>query len=420
MAEFRYRASDAGGHQQRGVLEASGHEAALRMLRARGLTPVELVENGGPPEGGADPLPGGVEVPRSGRWGWLRRSDRGVGSDDVRAVTAELAIMLKAGLPLDRALRLLSGMGIRASLASLLEDVSRSVKSGKALSQALVPHAHVFGEFYVSLIRAGETSGRLAEALGDLSEHLERVKELRDSVVSALIYPAILVVVAFLSVALMLGFVVPQFESLFDDMGEALPLPTQIVVGAGHFVAEYGWLFVVGVVLVASILQRWWATERGRTWKHRRLLALPIFGDVLRKYEITRFTRCMGALLGSGVPIVQAIRTSADTMGNELLRAAMLSVPQAVKQGGRLADALDRTGLFTQFSVNMVRLGEETGRLDSTLLEVARVHDREVQTGVKRALSLIEPALILSLGAIIAAIIVSILMGILSVNELAI
>ncbi|MGD9943028.1 MAG: type II secretion system F family protein [Burkholderiaceae bacterium] len=356
--------------------------------------------------------------------GTARRSlfsrDRGPGHRDVHHLTSELAVMLRAGLPLDRSLRVLIGMNQKPSVGALLEDLLKSVKAGKGLSQALAPHHELFGDFYVNMVRSGETGGQLADVLSRLAEHLERVRQLREGVVSAVIYPAILVVVAVISVVLMLGFVVPQFESLFKDMGEALPWPTQVIVAAGHLVAQWGWLLALGVVGLVLLVRSALRTPAGRLWRDRHLLRLPVLGPLIRKYEITRFARSMGTLLGNGVSIVTAIRIASDTMENHLLRGAMVSVGPAIKQGERMAQALERTGLFTPLALNMVRLGEETGRLDAMLLELARIHDDEVQSGVKRALTLLEPVLILLMGAIIAAIIVSILMGILSVNDLAV
>ncbi|HRQ56940.1 MAG TPA: type II secretion system F family protein [Azoarcus taiwanensis] len=420
MPEFAYRAADASGKSRDGRIDASSREAALRTLKSRGLTPLKLDEAGSMSAIVAKPEKPAAAAPAVARRGRFINADRGPDHNDIHNFTSELAVMLRAGLPLDRALKVLIGMSTRPSFAALLEDVFKSVKSGKGFSQALAPHQALFGDFYVNMVRSGEAGGQLADVLSRLAEHLERVKALRESVISALIYPAILVVVAVISVFLMLGFVVPQFEALFEDMGEALPLPTEVVVAAGHLIADWGWLVVIVVVGVGWSIRRWFATPAGRQWRDTRLLRVPVLGEVVRKYEITRFARSMGTLLGNGVPIVNAIKIATDTMGNHRLRAAMANVAPSIKQGGRLADALEQSALFTPLAVNMVRLGEETGRLDSMLLELARVHDAEVQSGVKRALTLIEPLLILTLGAIIAAIIVSILMGILSVNELAV
>jgi len=416
MPEFDYRAASAAGKLIDGRVDAGSQDAVLRQLRSQGLTPIRVT----------DALPAGAgqatgrkpaSVAAGRRWFARRRPPD---YQDVHTFTSELAVMLRAGLPLDRALRVQIGMSIKPSFAALLDDIFESVKGGDSFSQALAPHQTLFGEFYINMVRSGEAGGQLAEVLSRLAEHLERVKALRESVVSALIYPAILVVVAVISVFLMLGFVVPQFEALFADMGEALPLPTRTIVAAGHLVTEWGWLIVAALVLVIWVFRRWLSTSGGRQWRDARLLGIPVLGAVVKKYEVTRFARSMGTLLGNGVPIVSAIRIATDTVGNLRLRAAMGQITPMIKQGGRLADALEGSGLFSPLALNMVRLGEETGQLDAMLLELARVHDAEVQSGVKRALTLVEPLLILTLGAIIAAIIVSILMGILAVNDLAI
>ena len=419
MPEFSYRAADASGAARSGRVQAATRDAALRQLRTQGLTPLHLTETGTAP--GAPAPEAGAEaaaaVPAARPW-W-RGGDRGPNAADVHHLTGELAVMLRAGLPLDRALRVQIGMGGKASVTALLEDVLKAVKSGKGLSQALTPRRALFGDFYINMVRSGEAGGHLGEVMDRLAEHLERMRALRESVISALMYPAILVVVAAISVFLMLGFVVPQFETLFADLGDALPLPTRIIVGLGHLVADWGWLLVLLAAAAVWLARRRLATPAGRQWRDSRLLRVPVFGAVVRKYQITRFARSLGTLLGNGVPIVTAVGIANDTMDNHELRAAMASVAPAIKQGGRLADALEGAGLFAPLALNMVRLGEETGRLDAMLLELARVYDGEVQSGVKRALTLIEPLLILVLGAVIAAIIVSILLGILSVNQLA-
>ncbi len=422
MPDFAYRAADAAGKLFEGRIDAANKDVALRNLRNQGLTPIRLDEAA---LGAALPAAAAANDGAAARGGvdvasGLLAHERGLVQGDVHNFTGALAVMLRAGLPLDRALRVMIGMSAKPSLTALLEDVFKAVKAGKGFSQALAPHQTLFGEFYINMVRSGEAGGQLAEVLTRLAEHLERVKALRESVISALIYPAILIVVAVISVFLMLGFVVPRFEALFDDMGEALPLPTQLIVAAGHLVTDWGVVLLVAMVAAAWLFRRWLATPAGRYWRDKRLLNLPVLGEIVRKYELTRFARSMGTLLGNGVPIVSAIRIATDTMGNHRLRAAMDGVAPSIKQGGRLADALEKSALFTPLGLNMVRLGEETGRLDAMLLELARVHDSEVQAGVKRALTLIEPMLILTLGAIIAAIIVSILMGILSVNDLAI
>lgn len=419
MADFAYKATNAQGVVDSGRLSAPSREEALRQLRAKGLTPLRLesATAGAGAGSAAGVSPQGSEVMATARMSVRARKP---GHKDVTHLTGELSVMLSAGLPLDRALKVLIGMNGNPALSGLLEGVLADVKSGKGLSQALQPHRALFGDFYISMVRSGEAGGQLAQVLERLAEHLERMRELRDSIVSALIYPSILLLVAVLSVVLMLGFVVPQFEALFLDMGEALPLPTQIVVELGRFVTEWGFAMVAVLIAGAWGVRQWLRAEAGQKWRDERLLSLPVLGDILRRYEITRFARGTGTLLANGVPIVTAVEIGSETIGNQRLRQAIAGIIPTIKQGGRFALALETTGVLTPLAVNMVRLGEETGRLDQMLLEVARVHDREVQAGVKRGLTLVEPMLILVLGAAIAAIIISILMGILSLNELAI
>lgn len=406
MSDYHYRAVSHAGAMDIGMLEASSAEDALQQLRTRGLIPVSVTVRDI-----------GSKKRRSN--GAERR--RGPPSHhEILSITSELAVMLRAGLPLDRALKVLVGMGPRQELKTMLDDLLTAVKGGKSLSQALRAYPSVFGHFYVNMVRSGEASGALAMVFERLAEHLERIKNLRDSVVAALIYPAILMVVACLSVSLMLGFVVPKFEQLFSDMGSALPLPTQIVVRAGNFMADYGWLIGLVIVIGGFLFRRWTKTSAGQEWLGKYLLRVPMLGEVVMKYELTRFSRTMGTLLANGVSILDALGIASETVGNQPLRASLGGLAAAIKQGGRLSVSLEKTGLFSQLAVNMVQIGEETGRLDTMLLELARVSDGEVQAGVRRVLTLLEPLLILVLGVVIAAIIISILMGILAVNDLAV
>lgn len=420
MAEFAYRAATLAGETRQGRVSAESRETALRQLQSQGLTPISVQPSGPEP---AHPVDGG-SVPRAGlaqaRRHWGLRSEQVANRADVLTLTSELAVMLKAGLPLDRALRVMADMTTRAPVAALVEDLLASVKAGKPFSQALDNHRALFGEFYINLLRAGEASGHLADTLAQLAAYLEKLSEIRESVISALTYPAILLVVAALSIVLMLGFVVPQFEMLFDDMGEALPWATRALLSSADFVTGGGAWLLVALPFALLLGQRVLRSPSGRRWCDGWLLNLPILGRIVRDADLTRFARSLGTLLGNGVPIVNALRIAIDTMSNQFLRSRISPLPDAIKRGERIADALVPVRLFSPLALNMVRLGEETGRLDAMLLELARVQERKIQSSIKRALTLIEPVLILLLGGIIAGMMAAILMGILSVNELAI
>jgi general secretion pathway protein F len=305
-------------------------------------------------------------------------------------------------------------------MRSVLTELLKAVKGGKALSMALQPFEETFGSFYLSMVRAGEASGQLSAVLDRLVEHLESAKATRDSVVSAMIYPAILLVVAVLSIVVMLGFVVPQFETLFNDMGDALPTMTKGVIAAAEFIKAWGFFLAIIAVIAGLIFQRWASSDAGKAVLDRRLLALPIAGNIAFEYEMAKFARTVGTLLGNGVSLLKAIQIAIDTVGNLPLKEGLAVLPPAVKAGKRMSIALDETKMFTPMVIQMTRVGEESGSLDGMMLELAKVFEDHVASGIKRLLTLLEPVLILTMGFIIALIIISILMGILSVNDLAI
>lgn len=412
MPEFVWRAADAGGRISQGRQEAGSALLVMRQLRDRGLTPLNVDEAQAGPAGGA-------AAPGRGK-GKPGRVQRGpVNQVDVLAMTSQLAVMLRSGLALDNALRVLIGMNNKPSVAQLTQRILDDVKGGAALSKSLSKDRPLFGDFYINMVRSGEASGKLADVMGRLVEHMERLRALRDSVVSATIYPAILLGVAVLSLIVMLGFVVPQFQQLFKDMGDALPLPTVIVMHLGDAFRQYGLFIGVGALLLGAMVSRWLKTGRGRSWLQSHLLRLPVLGALMHKYEMTLFARSLGTLLGNGVPMLTALQISTETVGNAALRMPLSTMAPKVKEGVKLVEAATATELFEPLAINLIRVGEETGRLGPMMLELANILNREVENGIKRALTMLEPLLILVLGVVIAAIIVSILLGILSVNDLA-
>ena len=413
MPDFDWRAVEPGGAMASGRLDAASAEQAMLQLKGRGLVPVAVTPAG--TALAAKPAAAAAASTRAQPW-WQRK---GVTRDDVLSTTHELAVMLRAGLPLAYALRVLLDMTEKPSVQAVLQQVLDDVKGGAPLSRALARHGSLFGDFYVQMVRAGEAAGQLPATLERMGEHLARSAALRENVVSAATYPCILLVVALLSLGGMIGFVVPQFEKLFADMGDAVPLPTRIVLALSHHVRDWGWLWVLVLAGVGAWAWRRLHTPAGRHAWQARVLRLPLFGRLVHGFQVGLFARTLGTLVTSGVPLLSALTIAVDTVSNQPLRESLRGLLMPVKSGQRLAQAMADTRQFEPLAVNLVRVGEETGRLGPLLLELARVADQRVEVGIKRLLALLEPLLIVVLGVLIASIIVSILLGILSVNEIA-
>jgi general secretion pathway protein F len=279
-------------------------------------------------------------------------------------------------------------------------------------------YPRAFSNFYLGMVRAGEASGALGPVLERISEFMERSKDLKETVKSALIYPTILVAASVISVLLLLVFVVPQFSQMFEQSGKALPLPTQLVIGAGNAVRSYWWALPLGIFLVYRYFA-WQMREHDRrlVWD-RRFLNLPLAGDLLTKVEIARFARTLGTLLTNGIPLLPALGIVGDTINNTVIASGVAAAREQLRAGQGLTKPLMAQGIFPQLAVHMISVGEETGRLDEMLTRVADVYDREVSLAVRRLLALLEPVMILGLGLVIGGIIVSILLAILKVNSL--
>ncbi|HRD48205.1 MAG: type II secretion system F family protein [Candidatus Competibacter sp.] len=405
MPRYRYEAVDAAGEVLRDQLEAASPEAAVERLRDQGLLPLSVAET----KGGF--LRDSLSQP-------LFSQRRALSQKTIMLLTQQLSSLLNAGMPLDRALTILIGVIDDEQSKALLERVQEKVRGGSTLADALEVQG-TFSRFYLNMIRAGETGGALEVVLKRLTEFLERSQALRETVTSALIYPLILLTVSALSVIILLTFVVPQFQRLFADAGKALPLATQIVIAVGDGFRHYWWVGVIAILLLTAAMRRQLSQPESRMRWDRWFLRLPLFGDLIAKVETARLSRTLGTLLGNGVSLLNALTIVRETLSNRVLAGALGEVAEHVKSGRGLADPLLEAGDFPKLAVQMVRVGEETGQLQEMLLQVADTYDAEVQTAVKRMLTLLEPAMILGLGVIIAGIIMSILVAILSLNDLA-
>ncbi len=402
MARFTFKASSPGGEVESGEIDAADQASAVERIQGMGLIPIR-VEVGS----------GGTATTRKGVFTTRRVSQAQLGE-----ITRELATLLRSGLPLDRAMEILIGMSSTPTMTIMLTEIRDEVRGGATLSKAIGQYPDVFGRFYIGMIKAGEAGGSLGTVLTRISEFMERSKELRETVTSALIYPAILILASATSVLLLLVFVVPQFSQMFEQSGKALPLPTQIVVGAGEWLRIYWW--TLPIVLIA--IHRYFAWQMGHperkfVWDGR-LLRLGLVGDLLTKVEVARLARTLGTLLTNGIPLLGALAIVRETIGNSVIAAGLEAAREQLQSGHGLSKPLMAQGVFPPLAVHMMSVGEETGRLDEMLTQVADVYDKEVSHAVKRMLALLEPVLILGLGLVIGGIILSILLAILKVNSL--
>jgi general secretion pathway protein F len=408
MPSFRYTAITASGETTTGLMEAASEQALLEMLRRQGSLPMR-----------AEPADGG-----DGFFGSLLRAEFFGGGgrlsgQDVADITRELAVMLGAGQDLDRALRFLVDTSTKKHVRAILTQVRDAVRDGSAFATALQQHPRSFPKLYIGLVRAGEAGGMLAPTLDRLADLLEKQRALRASVISSLIYPAILLVAGIGSIILLLTQVLPQFVPMFEQAGAALPRPTQIVIALGNFVSSYG--IYVGVLLVVAVVAAQQALQRPgpRLWWDRSLLRLPIIGKLAREVLAARFARTLGTLLQNGVPLVAALGIVSDVIGNSAAEAAVRAATESAKGGAGLSRPLQQSGIFPIRTVYLLRLGEETAQLGGMSLRAAEIHEEQSRLGIERLTALLVPVLILTMGVAVAGIVSSLLLAMLSLNDLA-
>jgi len=399
---FAYRAADRAGRTVDGVMEAYDANAVVERLHREDYFPLRV-----------------EATDERGRAGRRLFGAPRVPARDVLDFTQQLATLVEAGLPLERALVVLGDVAASQRLRQIVQDVTQSVRSGSTLADALARHQpRPFSRLYVNTVRAGERGGVLEIALRRLAEHLESTRELREAIVSALIYPLLLLVVGTGAVIFLLTFVLPRFAVILSDLGQTLPLPTRIVMSVSQVFVAYWWALAIVVLAGVVIWQAVARSESGRLWLDSMLLSLPVVGAVLRKIEVGRAVRTLGTLLSSGVPLLGALDVAREGAGNRVITGALAAVHSGVKRGEGLARPMAETGAFPSLVVHMVRVGEETGRLDDMLGRVAATYEREVRVAVRRLVATLEPAIIVVLGAVVLTIVLAILLAILSVNEL--
>lgn len=405
MPQFHYKAVAPSGAVVRGQLEAPDRPAAAARLQATGH--VLLTVDAASPASGLRSL-------LTREIGGRRRS----GPQLVTELVGRLALLLDAGVALEASLALLAGSEGAANTREQAESLLRRLRAGSGLADAMAASGSTFSPVVVALVRAGEASGSLAPALSQLASYLARAEAVRQSVRSALIYPAVLLATAASTVLLVLLVVLPQLEPMIADAGERLPLLTHVAFAAGHLVRE-GWWAMLAIVGVLGFIVRQALADPGvRARLDALLLRAPVLGLTLRRAETGRFARVLGALLGGGVALPSALVLAHPVLVNRIFVDAVTQIIAAVREGGGLAGPLVRADIFPDLAVQMVRIGEATGRLDTMLLRLADLLEVDVQRTLDRSLAMLVPALTIVLGALVAAIIASVMMAVLSVSEL--
>jgi len=402
---FEYKAATNSGDVVQGEMEAASQDAVIRRLQADGHIPIR-----------AEEITRSASSETPSAFTFQRRRP---GRADVNVLTIELATLLQAGLPLDKALEMLVTIAEKSPFREVLEQLLTQVRGGASLSAALEPHGRLFSRFYRNMVKAGEASGALDAALARLAEFMERSRELRDSVLSARLYPVVLVVVGILSMAVILGLVIPKISQMFAEAGQQLPWFTRVVVAAGGFVENYWWLMALGAVGLYMFMRRQYAQRVSRLRWDGRLLRLPLVGALIARLEAARFTRTLGTLLGNGVPLLDAIAIAKEVVANQVIAEGIRRVTEQVRQGEGLARPLTEARVFPPLAGHLMQVGEESGNLEAMLMQLAQIYEREVQSALRRLMAVLEPALILGLAVVIAAIILSVVMAILSINNLA-
>lgn len=406
MAQFQYRATDFQGKIVEGSMEAGDDRSVVQRLREKGLIPIKIGAGSAPAARTAK----AITLPTLGK-------SKRVKTPELLIFTRELATLLQAGMPLDRSLTTLTQLAQSAELKRVTSEVLESVRGGTALAEAMGAHPKVFPPLYVNMVKAGEVGGVLDQVLNRLVEYLSSAEELRDEVKSALTYPLILVGVGGVSVAILLVFVLPKFASMFADLGQALPLSTRMMLAISD-AATSPWSLIGVPVILATLfgLYRYVVTTH-RLQYDAFMLRVPIVGNLLRLTEVARFGRTLGVLLRSGVPMLQALDIVRAVAGNQIIAQALNEVQVGVREGAGMATPLARSGVFPQLALQMIAVGEDTGKLDEMLVTTADFFDREVRNDVKRLTRLLEPAMILIMGLVVGFMVISMLMAVFSIND---
>ena len=408
MGWYLYEALDKGGKQVKGTIEASSEEVIMEKLRDMGFYPLRVKAHKvkSATQGDISAMPG------------LRILFHRIKTKHVMTFTRQLATLIDAGLPIMRSLKILQDQVESVIFKDIIKKIEGDIESGSSLSESLAKHPKVFDKLYCNMVRAGEIGGVLETVLNKVSEFLEKREALKGKVKSAMMYPIVVMTLAVTIVSFILITIIPKFQAIFDELGAELPALTLMLVKASDILLHQTWMVIVAVVLVVVIYKQINKKPQTKYYLDRAKLKLPIFGELMRKIAITRFSGTLATLINAGVPILQALDIVRDSSGNEVIARAMDQVYQSVKDGETIHEPLAKCFVFPPLVVHMVAVGEETGAIDQMLTKVAEAYEREVDDTVNALTSIIEPVLIVFLGAIVGVIVVALYLPLFSIPKI--
>ena len=402
MAEYLYKATTPSGQSVEGSMEGKDEAMVVQSLHQLGYIPIRITSTS---EKGAG-------------FRFSSFLPQRVGIKSLLVFTQELSTLVSAGLPIDRSLDILGSLTENGRLREAVKDILKKVEGGDSLAEALGQYPRIFPKLYINMVKAGESGGFLEVILSRLAQYLQSSKEVRDYLISVMIYPLILTIVSGISIAILVTFVIPRFARIFSDMGQAIPLPTQVILAISHYVRSYWWVglgIIVLIYLGFRVYQQ--SEERRLRWDRFKLRWIAI-GDLIKKVEVARFSRTLGTLLQSGVSILPALNLVKEISENRMVSSSISNIHDRLREGKGISKALEESKVFPLLAIHMIGVGEETGKLDEMLIKVAETYEENVRNTVKRFVSLLEPLIIVVMGAVVGFIVISMLLAIFSINEI--
>jgi len=396
MPKYKYVAKKTSGERVEGVLEADNRTLVINRLQSMKYFPLSVVEEGGK----------GLHREVS-----LKAFER-VGLRDVANFTRQMSDLLRSGLSLSRALGVLLEQTTNLKFREVIRSLRSEVSGGRSFAEALGDHPRIFTDLYTNMVHSGEVSGSLDAVMERLADFTENDLDTRNKIVSAMAYPAIMLLVGAGVVIVLLTFVIPRFTLMFEQMDQQLPAITQILVSISSFIKLYWWVMIGAVVLLGFLLKRYQATPEGRLQVDTFKLKIPLVSDFLRKREISKFARTMGTLLSNGVPILKALEIVESVMSNKVMANQIVNVRDNIREGERVSDRLGEGGVFPPMVVNMVAVGEETGSLEDALIRIARAYEGDTDRAMRTMTTMIEPLLILLMGGVVGFIVIAMILPI--------